>query len=256
VRCEPVLVALAAALTVPGSARAQTMQDQELRLIDIHALLLDLPPVQAPAALGPGELGVSLEAVGIPHIDGTTGSRTQITASDHTRLYPRPRVQVGLPSPPGARAFVGLSWIPPVEFREVRTNALAAEAGFGAAQGALRAGARVHAVGAVADAPVTDPATRDELRVFVWGVDLAAGAHLAWPGLALEPYAGAGVVSLHGRFRVESDGNVLTSTWSGPSLQAGVRLLVRERLEGVAEVDGYPDRLVHGSVRLGWIFDR
>jgi hypothetical protein len=243
-----------AALGGPAPARAQTMADQEQRLIDIHALLLDLPPVQAPAALSRGEVGVSLEAVGIPPIDGTTGSRTQLTASDHTRLYPRPRVQLGLPSPEGARAFVGLSWIPPLTVRDVTTNALAAEAGFGAAPGALRFGARLHAVGAVARAPVTDPATRDELRAFLWGAELSAGWRFEGAGLALEPYAGAGVVSLHGTFRVESDGNVLDSAWTGAALHAGVRLLARARFEAVTEVDGYPGRLVHGSVRLGYLF--
>ncbi len=248
------LAATLAACAVPLPALAQTMLDQEQRLVDIHALLLDLPPLQAPAALAPGAVGLSLEAVSIPPIDGTTGSKTQLTASDHTRLFPRPRLQVGLPAPGGLRAFAGVSWIPPVEIRDVTTNALAGEAGLGAASGALRGGVRVHAVGAIGQAPVTDPATRDELRAFVWGAEAAFGAHLAWPELALEPYAGAGLVSLHGRFHVASDGNEIDSDYTGAALHAGLRALFRSRWEGVAEVDDYPGRLTHVNVRLGYLF--
>jgi hypothetical protein len=249
--------ALAAALATcaaPLPALAQTILDQEQRLIELHALLLDLPPLQSPAALVAWDTGVSLELVGIPPIDGTTGSKTQLTASDHTRLFPRPRLQVGLPAPEGCRAFAGLSWIPPIELRDVSTDALAAEAGFGVAPGALRAGVRVHGVLARARAPVTDPATRDVLDAAILGAELAAGAHLAWAALALEPYAGAGVVALHGRFTVTSDGTVLESSHTGAALHAGARLLWRSRWEGVAEVDGYPQRLVHVNFRVGYVF--
>ncbi len=244
------LVAAAAAAT----ARAQTMLDQEQRLIDIHSLLLDLPPLQAPGALAPRQLDVSLELVGIPVIDGATGSRVQITASDHTRIFPRPRVALGLPMPAGFRAFAGLSYIPPIAIREVSTNAAAAEAGIAWVPGAFRLGLRGHAVWATAKAPVTDPATRDVLEARIAGAELSAGGSFAWSRFLLEPYAGAGVVALRGRFRVTSDGNVLTSDWAGPSLHAGLRGVYRARWELVAEVVGYPDRLVHTDVRLGWLF--
>jgi hypothetical protein len=253
VRVAPLVAALAAC-AAPLPALAQTMLDQEQRLIELHALLLDLPPLQSPAALAAWDTGISLEIVGIPPIDGTTGSKTQLTASDHTRLFPRPRLQVGLLAPEGCRAFAGLSWIPPVEIQEVSTNALAAEAGFGTAQGAFRGGVRIHGVLARARAPVTDPATRDVLDAAIFGADLAAGAHLAWQTLALDPYAGAGIVALHGRFTVTTDGNVLASSYAGPALHAGARLLWRSRWEGVAEVDGYPQRLVHVNFRLGYVF--
>ena len=72
--------------------------------------------------------------------------------------------------------------------------------------------------------------------------------------LALEPYAGAGVTALKGRFRVTSDGNVLTSDWTGPVLHAGVRAVWRSRWELVTELVDYPDRLFHTDVRVGWIF--
>jgi len=78
---------LAAALCAgPAVARPQTMLDQEERLIDIHSLLLDLPPLQAPAALPAGTVDAALEVVTIPEIDGTTGTKEQITASDRTAI--------------------------------------------------------------------------------------------------------------------------------------------------------------------------
>src|SRR5512137_1007830 len=112
-----------------GPASAQTMLDQEQRLIQIHSLLLDLSPVQAPGAFVPGELSLGLELIGIPHIDGTTGGKVQITASDRTPLFPRPRIALGLPAPEGFRTFVGLSYIPPIPINGVSTNFGALEGG-------------------------------------------------------------------------------------------------------------------------------
>ncbi len=248
------LLAAVALVAVGGVARGQTMLDQEERLIDIHSLLLDLPPLQAPGALPPRRLGVSLEAVGIPEIDGATGTRRQITASDHARVVPRPRVALGLPAPAGFRAFAGLSYVPPITFREVDTNALGAEAGLAWVPGRFGLGLRAHAVHATVHAPVTDPATRDVLETWVGGGELSAAARFTVGGVELEPYAGAGFVSLDGRFRVTSDGNVLTSAFTGPALHAGVRAVFRGRWELATEVDGYPQRLVHTDVRLGFLF--
>lgn len=238
----------------PAVARAQTMLDQEQRLIDLHSLLVDLPPQQAPAALAPGALDLSLEAVTIPNIDGTTGTKRQITASDRTRIFPRPRLMVGLPAPRGVRAFAGLSLIPPVAIRDVSTTDVAAEAGAGLARGVLRLGARAHAVYARSRSPVTDPATRDVLETRAWGADASVGLRLARGALALEPYAGGGGVSLRGRFRVTSDGTVLRSAYTGPALQAGVRAVFRDRWELVTELDAYPGRLFHTGVRVGRLF--
>ena len=252
-RRAPALVAIALCAS-PCAARAQTMLDQEQQLMDIHSLLLDLPPLQAPAALASGTIGVSLEGVTIPVIDGTTGSKTQITASDRTRIYPRPRLMLGLPAPEGFRTFLGLSYIPPFTIREVSTNYFAAEAGFGYAPRALRAGVRLHALYATSRAPVTDPATRDELETREWGADLGVGWRFAFQALELTPYAGAGVVSLRGRFRVTSDGTVLHSDYTGAAVQAGVRLLFRSRWEVVTELDAYPSRLFHTNVRVGYLF--
>lgn len=245
-----------AALAAPGVGRAQTILDQEQRLIDIHSLLLDLPPVQSPAALARGVVGLSLEVVTIPPIDGTTGTKVQITAHDRTVLYPRPRLMVGLPAPDRFRAFVGLSYIPPFEIRGVSTNYFAGEAGFGFASEdrPIRLGLRLHGVVATSRAPVTDPATRDELETRLWGADLGVGGHFRYSALDLEPYGGAGVVSLHGRFTVTSDGNVIESSYTGAAFQAGVRLLYGARWEGVAELDAYPQRLVHVNLRFGYLF--
>lgn len=250
-RARLAVVLLAAAAS--SAAGAQTMLDQEQRLIDIHSLLLDLPPLQAPGALAPGRLGVGLEVIGIPDIDGTTGGKRQITASDRTRLFPRPRVMVGLPAPEGFAAFAGASYIPPIAIREVSTHYGAAEAGIAWTPGVFRAGLRGHLLHATSRSPVTDPATRDTLETFEYGGDLSVGARLRLAPGTLEPYAGAGVVSLRGRFRVTSDGAILRSDHTGAALHAGVRFLFRDRWEAVAELDAYPSRLVHGIVRVGYL---
>lgn len=244
--------ALLAALAA-SAARAQTLLDQEERLIDIHSLLLDLPPLQAPGALAPGHVGLGLEVITIPDIDGTTGNKRQITASDRTPLFPRPRVMVGLPAPRGFGAFAGVSYIPPVAIREVSTHYGAAEAGLAWTPGRLRAGVRGHLLYASSRSPVTDAATRDTLETWEYGGDLSAGARLPLAVGILEPYAGAGVVSLRGRFRVTSDGYVLRSRYTGASLHAGLRFLFRERWEGVAELDAYPSRLAHAVFRVGYL---
>lgn len=245
-----------ALLVAPAAGWAQTMLDQEERLIDIHCLLLDLPPLQPPGALAEWQWSVGLEAIAVPHIDGTTGSRVQLTASDRTPVFPRPRLILGLPAPDGFRSFVGASYIPPVRIRGLSTNQLAAEAGFAYAPGPFRVGIRGHAVYASSTAPVTDPATRDTLETREYGADLSAAWSFAveGAGLDIQPYGGAGVVSLHGRFRVTSDGNVLESSYTGASLHAGVRLLHAGRWEGVAEVEAYPSRLVHPNFKIGYLF--
>jgi hypothetical protein len=248
---------LALSLLLAGAAaaaRAQTMLDQEQRLIDIHSLLLDLPPLQSPGALPAGRASVGLEAVTIPRIDGTTGTKRQITASDRTPLFPRPRLALGLPAPDGFRAQVGASYIPPFAIRDVSTHYAAAEAALAWTPGPLRAGVRGHLLYATSRSPVTDPATRDTLETFEWGADLSAGWSLALPPGTVEPYAALGVVHLRGRFRVTSDGEVLRSEHTGAALDAGLRYVFRDRWEGIAEVEAYPGRLVHTNFRVGYLF--
>jgi hypothetical protein len=245
--------ALVLAVAAPP-ARAQTMLDQEERLIDIHSLLLDLPPLGSPGALRPMQLSVALEAVTIPDIDGQTGSKRQITASDRTPLFPRPRVALGLPAPEGFRALVGLSYIPPVVIREVSTHFGAAEAAFAWIPGTLRVGARAHLSYGFSRSPVTDPSTRDTLETTEYGGELSAGGSFPLSLGTLEPYGGLGAVHLRGRFRVTSDGTVLRSDYAGASLHGGLRFLIRDRWEAVAEVDAYPGRLVHTNFKAGYLF--
>ena len=245
-----------ALLAAPALAPAQTMLDQEQRLIDIHCLLLDLPAVQAPGALAEWRLGLGLEAIAIPDIDGTTGSKVQLTASDRTKVFPRPRLALGLPAPEGFRAFVGASYVPPIEVRDASTNEIALEAGLAWVPDPFRLGIRAHGAYAYSKAPVTDPATRDSLETSVYGAELSAGWSFPVPGarLDVQPYAGVGVVSLHGRFRVQSDGYVLESRYTGASLHGGLRLFLAGAWEGVAEVAWYPGRLVHPNFRIGYVF--
>lgn len=249
-----VALAVAAAAALPAPAGAQTMLDQEERLIDLHSLLLDLPALQSPGALAPGRLSVGLEAVTIPDIDGQTGGKVQITASDRTPVFPRPRVAYGLPAPEGFRAMVGISYIPPFAIRDVSTHYGAAEAGLAWVAGVLRAGVRGHVLHATSRSPVTEPATRDTLETFEYGADASVGASLAVAAGVLEPYAGAGAVHLRGRFRVTSDGTVLRSEDTRGALHAGLRFLFLGRLEAVAELSAYPGRLVHTNLRAGYLF--
>ncbi len=253
-RCAPG-VALLAVLAAARPARAQTMLDQEERLIDLHALLLDLPPVDAPGPLAPGQATLGLEVVGIPHIDGTTGTTRQITASDETPVYPRPRLAVGLPAPAGFRAFAALSAIPPVPVRRIRTSFLGAEAGIAWVPGALAVGLRAHVLGAEATSPVTDPATRDRLRAFEWGWDLAAGYRVDLGPGSITPYAGIGTTRVQADFRVTSDGVVLRDRETDLALHAGARLLLGRHLEAVAEWAIYPGRLVDPRFRLAYVFE-
>ncbi len=247
------LAAAALLLAAPGAARAQTMLDQEDRLIQIHALLLDLPPVEAPGAWRWREAGLGLELVAIPTIDGTTGSKRQITASDRTRAFPRPRLAVGLPAPAGFRAFAGLSYVPPVEVREITVHLVAAEAGIAWTPGPLRLELRGHALSARTESPVTDPATRDTLRAGELGLDLTAGWEAALGPALLAPYAGAGLTRLSGDFRVTSDGARLVSRYTAAVFHAGLRALLFRHVEGVAEWDLYPGRLVHPRFRVSWV---
>ena len=249
--------ALALALLVaPAASPAQTMLDQEQRLIEIHCLLLDLPPLQGPSTLEAWRWGLGLEVITVPEIDGTTGSKVQLTASDRTRVFPRPRLTVGLPAPDGFRAFAGISYVPPFQVRDASTHLIAAEAGFAYVPEPFRVGIRARALYAYSVAPVTDPATRDTLETRDYGAELSAAWAFAVEGarLDIQPYAGAGIVGLHGRFRVTSDAYVLESSHTGASLHGGVRLLLAGRWEGVAEVDWYPNRLVHPSFKVGYVF--
>lgn len=243
-------------LFAAGTAPAQTMLEQEERLIEIHSLLVALTPLGPPGAYRAGEASLGLELVAIPTIDGTTGGKRQITASDRTRVFPRPRLAVGLPAPEGFRAFAGLAYIPPIELREVSSHLGALEAGIAWLPApAVALGVRGHLTYAESKSPVTDPATRDTLRTFDLGADLAAGYRIEHALGSATPYAGIGVARVAGDFRVTSDGYLLKSRTTDLALHAGVRLLARQRVELVAELEAVPGRLVHPSFRLAWTPD-
>ncbi len=247
-------VLLAALAATAGPAGAQTMLDQERRLIEIHALLVDLPPVDAPGSYRPWEGGLGLEIVTIPGIDGATGSRRQITASDRTPVFPRPRLALGLPAPDGFRAFAGISYIPPVQLNGVSSHLGAVEGGMAWVPGPLRVGLRGHVLYAESKSPVTDPNTRDTLQTFEVGADLSAGWALRLGAADLTPYAGVGLTWLAGDFRVTSDGNLLTSRYTALALHGGLRVLLLGHWEAIAELAAYPGRLVDPRFRAAYVF--
>jgi hypothetical protein len=248
------LLALAALLSA-GAARGQTMLDQEQRLIEVHSLLLALPALQAPGGLASGEATVGLELVAIPLIDGTTGGKRQITASDRTRAFPRPRLALGLAGPAGTRATLGLAYVPPVEVNGVASHQGALEAGLARALGPVWLGLRGQLVYGRSRSPVTDPATRDTLTTWIAGADLSVGWPLDAFGLRVAPYATVGVARVSGDFRVTSDGYLLRSRTTNLSLGAGLRVALPGRLDAAAELVAWPGRLVHPSFRLAWAPD-
>ena len=237
-----------------GSAQAQTMLDQEQRLIEIHSLLVALQPGNAPGAYRAGELSLGLEIIGIPSIDGTTGGKRQITASDRTFAFPRPRFALGLPAPADFRAFVGLSYIPPIPINEVSSHLGALEAGLAwVPDGPLALGIRVHALVARSKSPVTDPATRDTLDNVEFGADLSAGYRFDFGWGGITPFAGAGITRVAGDFHVTSDDYVLTSRTTNADFTGGVRVFSRPGIEAVAELVVFPGRLVHPTFRIAWL---
>jgi hypothetical protein len=257
-RPPPLRTALALLLVAgAGAARAQTMLDQEQRLIELHSLLVALPAAEAPGALEPFHASLGLELITIPTIDGTTGGKRQITASDRTRAFPRPRLLVGLPGPGPLRAFAGVTYIPPIQLNEVSSHLGGAEAGLALVAGPLAAAVRGHGVYATSMSPVTERDTRDTLRTVALGADLSAGwtlpLPLPWARLAATPFAGVGVEHVDGRFRVTSDGVVLTSRTTVAALSAGLRVVAGERVEAVAEWVDYPGRLRHAVLKLAWL---
>ena len=240
-----------------GSAQAQTMLDQEQRLIEIHSLLIALQPGNAPGAYRPGEVSLGLEIIAIPPIDGTTGGKRQITASDRTPVFPRPRFAVGLPAPKNFRAFVGLAYIPPIPIRDVSSHFGALEAGLAWDPGGpFSAGIRGHVLAARSKSPVTDPTTRDTLDTVELGADVSAGYRLDFGPGSVTPFAGIGVTRVAGDFHVTSDGYVLTSRTTNLGLSGGVRLFGHQGIEAVAGWVVFPGRLVHPIVSLAWLSDR
>jgi len=259
IRPPPLLgAALATILLASASAGPALGQDvyrRQQHLLDEHALLIDLPPVEAPGALSPGQLDLGLEVVGIPAISGSTGNpnEREITISDRARVFPRPRLSLGLPAPPGFRAMVGLGYVPPIEIEHVTLDLAAAEAEVAFTPGALRLGLRGHLVYGEARAPVTSPSLRDRLSVGELGWEASAGYELRAGRFSLTPYAGAGQVLLDGHFRSSVDGGTVKSRYAGAALHTGARLLYHDHWEAAAEWSLYPGRLSHPRLRVGYV---
>ena len=249
------IAALAALLLAALPAGAQDVTGNEEHLVDLHALLLDLPAIDAPGAFRSGELNLALEVTDIPVIDGDVGPKTELTASDHARAYPRFRLALGLPAPSGFRAFVGAAYVPPVEINRVTVNSPAVEAGFAWVNGPLRIGLQGHGVWARVLSPVSSPDVRDELTVTEGGWDLRAGYEFRMKRLAITPYAGAGQVYSSGHFRSSVDGGIVDSTHSGAAYSAGARLLYRDHWEGVVEYSVYPGMLWNPRFRFGYVMN-
>jgi hypothetical protein len=250
---SPILLGAFGALLAAGPAAAQTMTDQELRLVEVHALLLALPPGAPPGALAAWELSAGVELIAIPKIDGTTGGKRQLTASDRTPLFPRPRLALGLPAPGDLRASIGVSYIPPLELAQVSSHFAAAELSLAWAPGPLAVGLRAYASAARSTSPVTDPATRDTLDTRELGADLSAAYRLDLGVASATPYAAAGLVHVSGDFTVESDGYLLASRTTRLALAAGLRVVTFRHLDATVEVASFPGRLVHPSLRLAWV---
>ncbi len=245
------LCACAALAAAP--ARAQTMLDQEQRLIELHSLLVSLPPANPPGALGAGELSLGVELITIPTIDGQTGGKRQLTASDRTPAFPRLRAALALPAPDGFRASVGLGFIPPLEIAQVQSLFGGVEGEFAWVPGPLALGVQAHFLAAHSTSPVTDPNFRDTLDDWEAGASLGAGYAFELGFASVTPFASAGLARVSGDFKVTSDGYVLSSrTWDA-LLTGGVRVLLKQRIEAAAELVAIPGRMVHPSFRVAWV---
>ena len=242
-------------LVAAGGAGAQTMLDQEQRLIEVHSLLVALTPLNAPAAYAAGGSSLGIEVITIPPIDGSTGSKRQITASDRTPAFPRLRFALGLPAPADFRAMVGVAYIPPIRLGDVSSHFGGLEAELAYAPGPLAVGLRGHALAARSKSPVTDANTRDTLDTVEVGANVSAGYRLDFGPGSVTPYAGAGLTRVAGDFKVTSDGYTLSSRTTNPGFSTGVRLLASQRIEAVAELVVFPGRLVHPSFRIAWVPD-
>ncbi len=249
-------VAVVVATLAPAAiAQAQTMLDQEQRLIDIHSLLLELPPVSAPADLPPRSARLGLEIIAVPPIDGTTGTRKQITASDQVPAFPRPRLDVALPlGRDDLRLHVGLAYVPPLTVNDVSAHVGAGELGIAWVAGPWHAELRGQVVVAQTRSPVTERDTRDRLNVFATGADLSVGRDFDLGFARVLPYVGGGVAYTNGLFRVTSDGVELRSREIVPVFDAGARLLAFEHWEATAELEAIPKRMVHPSFRIAYVF--
>jgi hypothetical protein len=245
-------IGVALAATAVG---AQTTLNQEERLIQIHSLLVALPPQTAPDGYAPGQVSLGLELIVIPSISGQIGGRNppEITASDRTPVFPRPRLALGLPAPSDFRAYVGATYLPPFQINSASSHQFGLEGGYAwVPDTPLSAGLRAFALFAESKSPVTDANTRDTLDSFDAGADLSIGYRLDFEPFSLTPFAGIGFTYAQGDFRVFSDNELLTSNTVNLSVDGGVRVHMGLGFDAVGEVVAYPGVLVHPVFALAW----
>jgi hypothetical protein len=247
-------LAIAVALAA-SAAGAQTTLDQEQRLIQIHSLLVALPPQTAPDAYAPGQLSLGVELIVIPSISGQIGGRNppEITASDRTPLFPRPRIALGLPAPENFRAYVGATYLPPFQINSASSHQFGLEAGYAwVPETPLSVGLRAFALFAESKSPVTDANTRDTLDSFDAGAELSIGYRFDLGSLTATPFAGFGATFADGNFRVFTDRELLTSNTFNPSIDGGVRVHLAAGFDALGEVVAFPGVLVHPVFAVAW----
>lgn len=249
------LAASAAVVFFASPAAAQTTLDQEQRLIQIHSLLIALPPLTSPEGYEPWQVSLGAELIVVPTISGQIGGRVppEITASDRTPVFPRPRLAIGLPAPEDFRAYAGATYLPPFEINGASSHELGLEGAYAwVPRGPLSVALRGFALFAESKSPVTDANTRDTLDSFDAGGDLSVGYRLELESLTLTPFAGVGLTYVAGNFRVFTDRELLTSNTVNLLVDAGVRVHLGLGVDAVGQVVAYPGVLVHPAFALAW----
>jgi len=242
-----------ALVALPGAA--QTTLDQEQRLIQIHSLLVALPPLTSPEGYEPWQVSLGAELIVIPSISGQIGGRVppEITASDRTPVFPRPRLAIGLPAPQDFRAYVGATYLPPFQINSASSHQIGLEGAYAwVPETPLSAGLRAFALFAESKSPVTDANTRDTLDSFDAGAELSVGYRFDLGSFTATPFAGFGATFASGHFRVFTDHDLLTSNTFNPSVDGGVRVHLRPGFDALAEVVAFPGVLVHPVFALAW----
>lgn len=159
-----------ALLGSPGVAAAQECDpvpegSNEAKLLRHYAATFAFAAIEQPQRVPAGLVTLTLEGAQIPGPDQATmttscPARTQPLATSLARWYARPRLAVGLPWGFHAEG----AWVPPVAFRDARTNllhgALAWTARLGTLAGSgVRLQLRVHGTMGDVRGPISCPAS-------------------------------------------------------------------------------------------------
>jgi hypothetical protein len=190
------VLALLVALLPAAPARAVTFVEQIERLREIHALLLDLRPGQAPTPTATAQWELSLELIPYPALDTRVGGKD--TPIDAPPLIPRGRLRYLSP----AGWMLGATASPPLEVLGHTATWLGLEGGLRGTVGGLHAELRLFTIQGEVVGPITDPATRDTFTFANRGADLRAGL----PFGAWSLYAGGGSGEAFSALDVALDG--------------------------------------------------